>query len=112
MIGAGAAGLSALRHFTSKPDCFNVTAFELHDRIGGTWTYTDQVGFNQYGIRIHSSMYKNLRFVRDPCFVLLGKIFKIAFFSEQTFQWKQWSFRIFPPTVRSLMWIMRKCWNI
>ena len=83
MIGAGAAGLSALRHFTSKPDCFNVTAFELHDRIGGTWTYTDQVGFNQYGIRIHSSMYKNLRFVRDPCFVLLGKIFRIAFFQNK-----------------------------
>ena len=60
MIGAGAAGLAALRHLSSRLDIFEPIAFEQMSCIGGTWNYTDDVGSNHNGIPIHSSMYKNL----------------------------------------------------
>ncbi|CRK97656.1 CLUMA_CG011041, isoform A [Clunio marinus] len=59
IIGAGAAGLCAIKHALSF-DC-EVIAFEQSDRIGGTWVYTDDTGSDKHGNAIHSSMYKNLR---------------------------------------------------
>jgi len=46
VIGAGAAGLCALRH--------------LRD-VGGTWVYQQGAGLDSRGLPIHSSMYKSLR---------------------------------------------------
>ncbi|XP_050429759.1 senecionine N-oxygenase-like [Adelges cooleyi] len=60
IIGCGAAGLPALRHF-SEDESFTCVAFEQTDSVGGTWVYTDQIGTDQYGLPVHSSMYKSLR---------------------------------------------------
>ncbi|OWA53256.1 Flavin-containing monooxygenase FMO GS-OX3 [Hypsibius exemplaris] len=40
VIGAGAAGLCTLRHFSGNPN-YRVTAFEQQDRIGGIWNYPE-----------------------------------------------------------------------
>ncbi|XP_023932680.1 flavin-containing monooxygenase FMO GS-OX-like 7 [Lingula anatina] len=61
VIGAGAAGLAALRHTSCRPEVFEVMCFEQSAVIGGTWVYNDDVGTDQYGLPVHSSMYKNLR---------------------------------------------------
>ena len=59
--GAGAAGLCAARHLTANSNKITVSIFEQSDTIGGTWVYTDNVGRDDRGLPIHSSMYKNLK---------------------------------------------------
>lgn len=62
VIGAGAAGLCALRHFSSDTATFELAAFEQTDHIGGTWVYNENVGVDMTNrLPIHSSMYENLR---------------------------------------------------
>lgn len=61
VIGAGAAGLSAARHLVADPDHFTCTVFEQTGNVGGTWVYTDRVGKDEFGLPVHSSMYKSLR---------------------------------------------------
>lgn len=60
IVGAGSAGLCALRHFSSLPDEFSVQCYELTSKVGGTWNYTEQVGESEFGQPIHSSMYRDL----------------------------------------------------
>jgi len=60
VIGAGAAGLCAARHLIPLSSV-RTTVFEQASCVGGTWVYTDNVGQNEHGQPIHSSMYKNLR---------------------------------------------------
>lgn len=60
VLGAGAGGLCAGRHFCND-ERFMVDIYEQTGAIGGTWVYTDQIGTDEYGLPIHSSMYKNLR---------------------------------------------------
>lgn len=62
VIGAGAAGLSAARHISATPG-MTLVVWEKADRVGGTWVYTPQVGKDEYGLPVFSSMYKNLRWV-------------------------------------------------
>lgn len=61
IIGGGASGLCAARHITTTFSDMTCVVYEQTDQIGGTWVYTDKVGKDQYGLPIHSSMYKNLR---------------------------------------------------
>lgn len=61
VIGAGAAGLCAVRHLCASPDLFSVVCFEINSVVGGTWVYTDATGKDENGLPIQSSMYKNLR---------------------------------------------------
>lgn len=62
VIGAGAAGLCALRHFITRPDCFGpIVCYEQTSQIGGTWNYSEDVGLDQNGLAIHSSMYRDLQ---------------------------------------------------
>ena len=62
VIGAGAAGLVALRHLRDHLDTFQPVAFEQTQQIGGTWVYTDEVGIDSStGRPVHSSMYRHLR---------------------------------------------------
>ncbi|XP_046746523.1 flavin-containing monooxygenase FMO GS-OX-like 4 isoform X2 [Diprion similis] len=62
VIGAGAAGLCALRHLANEPALFEFEAFEQTDHIGGTWVYNERIGVNAKNqLPIHSSMYENLR---------------------------------------------------
>lgn len=61
VIGGGAAGLCAVRHLAGNSK-FEITAYEQTSEIGGTWVYMEQVGLDENGLPIHSSMYQNLRF--------------------------------------------------
>lgn len=64
IVGAGAAGLAAARQCTDAAYADvvqQVVVYEQVDRVGGTWVYTDQTGFDEYGLPVHTSMYKNLR---------------------------------------------------
>ncbi len=61
VIGGGAAGLCALRHLLKKPQVFSAVAFEQAAVVGGTWVYTERVNQDEFGLPIHSSMYKNLK---------------------------------------------------
>jgi dimethylaniline monooxygenase (N-oxide forming) len=58
VFGAGPAGLISIKHALDY-GC-EVTAFELNDKVGGTWVYSDFIGKNKFGIDVHSSMYGNL----------------------------------------------------
>lgn len=59
VIGAGTAGLCGAKHAIAAG--LNVTVFEQSNTVGGTWVYTDEVGKNDYGLSVHTSMYKGLR---------------------------------------------------
>jgi len=61
VIGCGASGLAALKNFGAEGSEFDCVAFEQTDSIGGTWVYTDDIDRDQYGLPVHSSMYKSLR---------------------------------------------------
>ncbi|XP_050521460.1 uncharacterized protein LOC126894462 [Daktulosphaira vitifoliae] len=61
IVGGGPAGLAALKNFAESDSTFNCTLYEKIDSLGGTWVYTDNVDVDQYGLPVHSSMYKNLR---------------------------------------------------
>ena len=41
VIGAGMAGLCALRHLSNDPEQFDPVAFEQTKDIGGVWVYRD-----------------------------------------------------------------------
>ncbi|KAI4497513.1 hypothetical protein M0802_007524 [Mischocyttarus mexicanus] len=60
VVGAGAAGLCAAKHLAGDTN-FEITVYEQTGDIGGTWVYNHQVGLNENGLPIHSSMYQNLR---------------------------------------------------
>lgn len=59
VIGAGASGLTTARHAIAQGHY--VTVFEQNDQLGGVWVYTDDVGTTKNGLRIHTAMYKGLR---------------------------------------------------
>ncbi|KAG5891240.1 hypothetical protein JTB14_004355 [Gonioctena quinquepunctata] len=58
IIGAGAAGLTALRHSLDSGHTCEV--FEKTGTIGGTWTYVEKTDKDDFGLPIHSSMYEGL----------------------------------------------------
>ena len=59
VIGAGAAGLSALRHLVHpQNDSIDPVLFEQGNSVGGTWIFDDDA--NQAG-DVHSSMYQSLK---------------------------------------------------
>ena len=60
IIGAGAAGLCALRHVLNT-EGLTPLIWEQSRVIGGTWVYTDKIETDEFGLPLHSSMYKNLR---------------------------------------------------
>lgn len=59
VIGAGAGGLCAARHLAAAG--VPCTVFEQTGNVGGTWVYNEKVGLDQFGLPVHSSMYRNLR---------------------------------------------------
>lgn len=64
VIGAGAAGLCAARHILSRLNSFAPpVVFELTDKVGGTWCYDERVGTYDNGLPVHSSMYRDLKWV-------------------------------------------------
>ena len=61
VIGAGAAGLCCARHLSRYPYLFSFSVFEKADQVGGSWVYTDRTDKDEYGLPVHSSMYKGLK---------------------------------------------------
>ncbi|XP_059051569.1 senecionine N-oxygenase isoform X2 [Achroia grisella] len=61
IIGAGAAGLCAARHILVESCVSQVDVLEQAGQLGGTWVYTENVGYDDFGLPIHTSMYKSLR---------------------------------------------------
>uniref|UniRef100_A0A8D8LMA6 Flavin-containing monooxygenase n=1 Tax=Cacopsylla melanoneura TaxID=428564 RepID=A0A8D8LMA6_9HEMI len=61
VIGGGAGGLTATKRLTEPGSGFTCTTFEQTDNVGGTWVYTEQTGRDQYGLPVHSSMYKSIK---------------------------------------------------
>ena len=65
VIGAGAAGLCALRHFTARPDRFGpVLCFEQSNRLGGGWHYDGNGGGARgpNGLVVqHSRVFRDMR---------------------------------------------------
>ncbi|XP_050090876.1 senecionine N-oxygenase-like [Anopheles aquasalis] len=59
IIGAGIGGIVSARHALDAGG--NVTVFEQGKQIGGTWVLEDRTGADEYGVPIHSSMYRGLR---------------------------------------------------
>lgn len=60
VIGAGAAGLCAIRHLAANTK-FETTVYEQTNETGGIWVYKEQADFDENDLPIHSSMYQNLR---------------------------------------------------
>ncbi|KAJ6633701.1 Flavin-containing monooxygenase FMO GS-OX3 [Pseudolycoriella hygida] len=58
VVGAGTAGICAAKYVLARR--YTVTVYEQTSKIGGTWVYTDSIGSDNYGLDIHSSMYKGL----------------------------------------------------
>ena len=59
IIGAGAAGLCALRHFACDSLNFEpVVCYEQADCLGGTWNYVET---EEAQSCVHSSMYRDLK---------------------------------------------------
>lgn len=60
IVGAGPSGLCCAKNAVDFG--FDVTVYERNAEVGGTWIYTDRTGNDEYGMPIHSSMYKGLRY--------------------------------------------------
>lgn len=63
VIGAGPAGLCTLKHLSQSSQDYEIVAFERNFWPGGLWVYTDMTGSDEYGVPIHSAMYKKLKLV-------------------------------------------------
>lgn len=61
VIGAGPAGLCAVRHITKIDSNMTCVVYEQTSVLGGTWFYTDAIGTDEKGLPVHTSMYKSLK---------------------------------------------------
>ena len=64
VIGAGAAGLCSARHLSQNgPHQKKIVpvVYEQSSVVGGTWVYNEKIGQDQWGLPVHSSMYKSLK---------------------------------------------------
>ncbi|KAK7870403.1 hypothetical protein R5R35_003739 [Gryllus longicercus] len=61
VIGAGAAGVACARHVAHSDAGHTCVVYEQNGQLGGTWVYDERTGENEYGVPIHTSMYKSLR---------------------------------------------------
>lgn len=60
VIGAGPSGLCSAKH--SLDQGYNVTVYEQAEEIGGAWYYTDEIGYDKYGVKIQTAMYQGLKY--------------------------------------------------
>lgn len=58
IIGAGPSGLCCAKNALDFGN--NVVVYEMNSSVGGLWIYTDQTGHDEFGIPIHSTMYKGV----------------------------------------------------
>lgn len=103
VIGAGAAGLCAARHFAPNSN-FELKVYEQTNDIGGTWIYKEATEVDENGLPVHSSMYRDLRFNSTPCNIFSLILFEtclcnsnieiFTFIIERIYQRKLWIFLI------------------
>lgn len=60
VIGSGTSGLASAKYALAQG--YNVTIYEQAEEFGGIWWYTNQIGKDQYGVKVHSAMYQGLRY--------------------------------------------------
>lgn len=58
VLGAGPSGIISAKH--SIDQGHNVTIFEKTGTLGGIWYYTEETGEDEYGVKIHTPMYRDL----------------------------------------------------
>lgn len=61
VVGAGPSGLCCAKNALDSGH--DVVVYELNSTIGGLWVYTDQIGYDEFGIPIHSTMFKGIVWV-------------------------------------------------
>ena len=66
VVGAGAAGLCCARHLSRYKKYFQFRVLEQGKEVGGTWLYSE-LPSGECGNSVHSSMYKNLRYIIKRC---------------------------------------------
>lgn len=94
IIGGGPTGLCSSKHSIAQGH--NVTIYEQNEDVGGTWLYTDEIGRNKYGLKIHSAMYRELRL---PLSFLINlsrkKISILHHITERMVLHKRWNIPIY-----------------
>ena len=70
VIGAGAAGLIAIKEFGSFPDVFDVVCMESLSVVGGLWNYSEVITDPNHPTGSdYTAVYKNLRWtLNQDCF--------------------------------------------
>lgn len=59
IIGCGYSGLAGIRRCREfGVDC---VAFELANEVGGLWVYKEEIGEDEYGVPIQTSLYQSVR---------------------------------------------------
>ncbi|XP_046544678.1 flavin-containing monooxygenase FMO GS-OX4-like [Haliotis rubra] len=61
VIGAGAAGVCAMRHLLARSDVFEGVCFEQCSQLGGMWIYRENAFADENGAPMLACMYKNLK---------------------------------------------------
>ncbi|XP_046356593.2 flavin-containing monooxygenase FMO GS-OX4-like [Haliotis rufescens] len=61
VIGAGPAGLCAMRHLLARSDVFEGVCFEQCSKLGGMWIYRDNALEDENGVPMLACVYKNLK---------------------------------------------------
>lgn len=60
IIGAGPAGLVAVKYSKECPDV-ECVCYERQGKIGGMWNFQDAVGYDEFHMPIHSSLFAAMR---------------------------------------------------
>lgn len=88
VIGAGGAGLAMARYLCANQKLFKCIVYEQGSQVGGTWIYGDEkwpdkkltgreiIKEMTENDKIHSSMYKSLRYWFDPTEIKFEKLRK------------------------------------
>lgn len=57
--------MAAIKLVADQIKKFEPIAFDRNADVGGLWIYTDETEVDEYGLQVHSSMYKNLKYISN-----------------------------------------------
>lgn len=63
IIGAGMSGLASIKLLSDHPQDFEIISFDKNSDVGGLWIYTNSTDVDEHGLPVHSSLYKNMRYL-------------------------------------------------
>lgn len=75
IIGAGVAGLASARRCLENG--YEVLVYERSKGVGGTWVYDERIGLDEFGLPIHTSMYKNLMYAPILTIIVFFSVYLI-----------------------------------